>query len=61
MGEGTSAVVEGCLVTGNICSGLESRGAGIFVAAQSTPVIRGCVVANNRTTGPWSDGGGLYV
>ena len=61
MGEGTSAVIEGCLITGNLCTGLESRGGGIFVAAQATPEIRGCVVAGNRTSGPWSDGGGLYV
>jgi hypothetical protein len=61
MGEGTSAVIEGCLVADNLCTGLESRGGGIFVAAQSTPAIRGCVISGNRTTGPWSDGGGLYV
>lgn len=61
MGEGTAAVVAGCLITGNLCTGLESRGGGIFVAAQSTPEIRDCVIAGNRTDGPWSDGGGLYV
>jgi len=61
MGEGTAAVIEGCLITGNTSTGLESRGGGIFVAAQATPEIRGCIVAGNHTSGPWSDGGGLYV
>ncbi len=61
MGEGTSALIEDCLIADNACTSLESRGGGIFVAAQTSPVIRGCVISGNRTTGPWSDGGGLYV
>jgi hypothetical protein len=61
MGEGTSALLDGCLISGNVSTGLESRGGGIFVAAQSAPTIRNCVFAENRTTGAWSDGGGLYV
>lgn len=60
-GEGTTALIDRCLIVDNFSSGIDGYGGGIFISSQPSPTIRNSIIAGNYTSGQLSDGGGVYV